>query len=164
MTIVVGVVIVTSALLLFMTLNKCVTGVTTIKREVGEFSVSTVNDLIVDVGVVDVSIESSDDVVGSLTMMEAYVIKSITDVMDVTGKVVMDISTDNGVVIMVGDDSIETLTESFTTGITVDSDDVMMVVVVLEDLISSSVVEVGVGRITAIVEPISYSLGTGDDI
>ena len=91
-------------------------------------------------------------------------IKSITDVMDVTGKVVMDISTDNGVVIMVGDDSIETLTESFTTGITVDSDDVMMVVVVLEDLISSSVVEVGVGRITAIVEPISYSLGTGDDI
>ena len=91
-------------------------------------------------------------------------IKSITDMIDVTGDVVVDISTDNVVVIMVGDDSIETLTESFTTGITVDGDDVMMMVVVLEDLISSSVDEVGVGTITAVVELISYSLGTGDDI
>ena len=87
--------------------------------------------------------------------------KSITDVMDVTGDVVVDISTDNGVVIMVGEDSIETLTESSTTGITVDGDDVMMMVVVLEDLISSLADEVGVGAITAVVE---LSSGTGDDI
>ena len=92
-------------------------------------------------------------------------IKSITDdVIDATGALIVDISTDNGVVIMVGDDSIESLTESSTTGITVDGDDVMMVVVVLEDLISSSVDEVGFSVITAVVELISYSLGTGDDI
>ena len=106
------------------------------------------NNFTVDVGVLDVSIES----IGSLTMMEVYVIKSITNVMDVTGEVVMDISTDNGVVRMVGDDDIKTLTESFTAGIRVDGDDVLMVVVILEGLISSSVDEVGVGMITAIVE------------